>query len=74
MANNRRKVWNKDFRGFELSKIETCPRCKGRGEVPIDTENDGCCYLCEGKGRLRLAVSGWTRVLDSNNDKESTYY
>jgi DnaJ-class molecular chaperone len=56
------KVYNRSTLLVEKATMQQCPRCRGFGGCAHDADAHDC-YLCEGKGRLWISVSGWTRAL-----------
>ena len=54
------QVYNHSTGKYEAASLETCPRCKGFGQLCTDVDR---CYVCKGKGSAWVSgVSGCTRA------------
>ena len=54
------QVYNRSTGKYEAASLETCPRCKGFGQLSTDVD---ICYVCKGHGGAWLSgVSGYTRA------------
>ncbi len=49
-------------KSFPVSRMETCPRCRGAGIEPEETAQTGPCWRCGGEQRLRRDMSVKTAI------------